>query len=61
MNKNASYAFILLALTLLIVLPVIDSVNATPNDNAGSNSMLFASGSPLPPPVPWATTSALSA
>jgi len=60
-NKNASYVFILLALTLLIVPPVIDFVNATANNHAGSISMLFASGSPLPPPVPWATTSPQSA
>jgi hypothetical protein len=51
MNRNASYALIL-ALTLLIVLPVVDSVNATVNHDTGSNSMLLASGSPAPPPTP---------
>jgi hypothetical protein len=45
MNRNASYALIL-ALTLLIVLPVIDSVNTTVNHNISSSSMLLASGSP---------------
>ena len=29
MNKNFTYAFVLLALSLLIVLPVIDFVNVT--------------------------------
>ena len=52
MNKTASYAFALLALTVLIVLPVADSVNATGNGNTSLNSVLLASGSPMPPPVP---------
>jgi len=52
MNRNASYALIL-ALTLLMLLPVIGSVNAAAvNHNTGSNSMLLASGSPAPPPTP---------
>jgi hypothetical protein len=51
-NKNSTYAFVLLALSLLIVLPVIDFVNVTVNGNTGSNSVLFATGSPMPPPTP---------
>ena len=52
MNKNFTYAFVLLALSLLIVLPVIDFVNVTANGNTGSNSVLFATGSPMQPPTP---------
>jgi hypothetical protein len=51
-NKNFTYAFVLLALSLLIVLPVIDFVNVTANGNTGANSVLFATGSPMPPPTP---------
>jgi hypothetical protein len=51
-NKTAFYGFALLALTVLIVLPVADSVNATGDANTGLNSVLLASGSPMPPPVP---------
>ena len=52
MNKNVTNAFVLLALSLLIVLPVIDSVNVTSNGNADSNPVLFATGSPMPAPTP---------
>ena len=52
MNKNVTNAFVSLALSLLIVLPVVDSVNVTSNDNADSNSVLFATGSPMPAPTP---------
>jgi hypothetical protein len=52
MNKNLTYAFVLLALSLLIVLPVIDSVNIAANSNTGSNAVLLATGSPMPPPTP---------
>jgi hypothetical protein len=55
-NKTASYAFALLALTLLIVLPVVDSVNTAGDRNTSMNSVLFASGSPMPPPVPTAVS-----
>jgi hypothetical protein len=51
-HKNAAYAFVLLALTLLIVLPGIGSVNATANGNTNLGPVLFASGQPMPPPVP---------
>jgi hypothetical protein len=51
-NKNVTNAFVLLALSLLIVLPVIDSVNVTSNGNADSNPVLFATGSPMPAPTP---------
>jgi hypothetical protein len=52
MNKNAFYAFVLLALTLLIVLPGIGAVNATENSTTGLHPVLLASGQPMPPPVP---------
>jgi hypothetical protein len=52
MNKNAFYAFVLMALTLLIVLPGIGSVNATENNTTGLHPVLLASGQPMPPPVP---------
>jgi hypothetical protein len=51
-NKKASYAFVLLALTLLIVLPVVNCVNIGPSSSSGPNHELFASGSPMPPPTP---------
>jgi hypothetical protein len=50
-NKKASYAFVLLALTLLIVLPVINCVNIGPSGSS-PNHALFTSGSPMPPPTP---------
>jgi hypothetical protein len=51
MNSKVVYAF-LLALTLLIVLPVHSTVNATPAQHASSNSVFVTDGSPGPPPVP---------
>jgi hypothetical protein len=51
-NKNASYAFVLLSLTLLIVLPGIGSVNAAVNSTTRLHPVLLASGQPMPPPVP---------
>ena len=51
MNSKVVYA-LLLMLTLLIVLPVLSTVNATPTQNAGGHSALVADGSPAPPPVP---------
>jgi hypothetical protein len=56
MDKNASYAFVLLALTLLIVLPGIGSVNAAANSTTGLHPVLLASGQPMPPPVPPAVS-----
>ena len=58
MTRNVSYAAALLALTLLIVLPVVNSVNATPDHAGGLNAVLLASGSPLPPPFPPAVNDA---
>ena len=46
MNSKVVYA-LLLALTLLIVLPVLGTVNATPTGNSA-----LADGTPAPPPVP---------
>jgi len=51
MNSKVVYASILM-LALLIVLPVLSTVNATPTQNAGGHSALVADGSPAPPPVP---------
>ena len=50
MNSKVVYAA-LFALTLLIVLPVFGTVNATSTPLAG-NAALVADGSPAPPPVP---------
>jgi hypothetical protein len=51
MNSKAVCAF-LLALALLIVLPVLSTVNATPVQHVSGNSVLVADGSPGPPPAP---------
>jgi hypothetical protein len=51
-HKNVSYAFVVLAVTMLIVLPVVNSVNITAHGNLGVDSALMASGSPAPAPVP---------
>jgi hypothetical protein len=51
MNLKAVYA-LLLVLTLLIVLPTLSTVNATPAQHVSGNSVLVADGSPGPPPVP---------
>jgi hypothetical protein len=51
MNSKAVCAF-LLALALLIVLPVLSTVNATPAQHVSGNSVLVADGSPGPPPAP---------
>ena len=51
MNSKVVYA-LLLALTLLIVLPVLSGVNATSTLHAGDHPALVAAGSPGPPPVP---------
>ena len=50
MNSKVVYAA-LFALTLLIVLPVFGTVNATSTQLAGY-AALVADGSPAPPPVP---------
>ena len=42
----------ILMLALLIVLPVLSTVNATPAQNAGGHSALVADGTPAPPPIP---------
>ena len=47
MNSKVVTA-ILFTVALLIVLPVLSTVNATP----GGNSALVADGTPAPPPVP---------
>jgi hypothetical protein len=47
MNSKVVTA-ILFTVALLIVLPVLGTVNATPSDN----SALVADGTPAPPPVP---------
>ena len=52
MNKNAFYAFVLLALSPLIVPLVINSVNRPAIAHIRFNSVLFATGQPMPPPVP---------
>lgn len=51
MNSKVIYASILM-LALLIVLPVVSTVNATPAQNASGNSAVVADGTPAPPPVP---------
>ena len=51
MNSKVAYA-LLLALTLLIVLPVLSTVNATPAQHASGSSVVVADGSPGPPPTP---------
>jgi len=51
MNSKVVYA-VLLALTLLIVLPVLSTVNATSAHQARGQTVLFAAGSPGPPPTP---------
>ncbi len=53
MKENVFLA-LLSALTLLILLPVIGSVNISASDFGTSGSILVAEGSPLPPPVPSA-------
>ena len=50
MNSKVVYAA-LFALTMLIVLPVFGTVNATSTQFAGI-AALVADGSPAPPPVP---------
>lgn len=50
MNSKVVYAFLLM-LTLLIVLPVFSTVNATPPQTNG-HSAFVADGTPAPPPVP---------
>jgi hypothetical protein len=52
-KKNAFFA-LFLALTLLILLPVVGSVNISASDYDISASVLVAEGSPGPPPVPSA-------
>ncbi|HEX4381024.1 MAG TPA: hypothetical protein VH022_13370 [Candidatus Acidoferrum sp.] len=51
MNSKVVYA-VLLALTLLIVLPVFGTVNATSSHHFRAQPTLVADGSPGPPPVP---------
>lgn len=51
MNPKVVYA-VFLALTLLIVLPVLSGVNATSVPQAGGHAVLVADGSPGPPPSP---------
>jgi hypothetical protein len=51
MNSKVVYA-VLLALTLLIVLPLLSTVNATSTHQANGQTVLFADGSPGPPPTP---------
>jgi hypothetical protein len=51
MNSKVGYA-LLLALTLLIVLPAVRTVNATPAQYAAGSPVIVADGSPGPPPVP---------
>ena len=51
MNKITLYVFVVV-LTLAIVLPVVGSVNTTATSNPLSYSVVAASGSPAPPPVP---------
>ena len=51
MNSKSVYA-VLLALTLLIVLPVLGTVNATSALHSNGNTAIVAEGSPGPPPVP---------
>lgn len=53
MNAKAVDALIL-ALALLIVLPVLGTVNATLNHHASGYSTFVADGSPGPPPGPHA-------
>ena len=59
MNRIASYAFVLLALTPLIVLPGIGSVNAAANSTTGLHPVLLASGQPMPAPVPPAANESI--
>lgn len=56
MHKKVSYAFVVLAATMLMVPPVVNSVNATDTNNSGVAPALTASGSPAPAPVPPAAT-----
>ena len=51
MNSKAVYA-LLLTLALLIVLPVLNTANATSALNTSGQSALVADGTPAPPPVP---------
>jgi hypothetical protein len=51
MNSKVVYAA-LLTLTLLIVLPVLSTVNATSTHQVNGQTVLFAAGSPGPPPTP---------
>jgi hypothetical protein len=51
MNSKAVYA-LLLTLALLIVLPVVGTVDAITAANVGDHSALVADGTPAPPPVP---------
>jgi hypothetical protein len=51
MNKKVVSA-VFLTLALLIVLPVLSTVNATHAKNANGHSALVADGTPAPPPVP---------
>jgi hypothetical protein len=51
MNSKVVYAS-LLALALLIVLPVLSTVNATSAQNINAQSALVADGTPAPPPAP---------
>ena len=60
MNSKVVYA-VLLTLTLLILLPVLSTVNAAPGLHVSGNSALVASGSPGPPLplLPWKVASPL--
>ena len=51
MNRKSLNALIL-ALTLVIVLPAITGVNAVADSHNISQQSLLASGSPGPPPIP---------
>jgi hypothetical protein len=51
MNSKVVYA-LFLGLTLLIVLPVVSTVNASPTQNLSGRSALVADGTPAPPPAP---------
>jgi hypothetical protein len=51
-HKNVSYALVVLAVTMLMVLSVVNSVHTTDKNNLDVPSALTASGSPAPAPVP---------
>ena len=50
--KRDAFLVLLLAMSLLMLLPVTGSVNITPSDHPTATSVLMASGSPGPAPVP---------